>query len=92
MNCFLSWILYKVYLVLHKFNMLQQYGSPRWNVIILTYMLEFDILRKISVIVKIGICLLRTTSEYKITPKVASVKSLFQTQNDLKYEVWSTNK
>ena len=40
----------------------------------LTYW-RFDILRKISVIVKVEICLLRTTSGYKITPKVASVNT-----------------
>ena len=36
-------------------------------------------------IAKVAICLLRTTSGYKITPKVAT---LFQTQNDLEYEVF----
>ena len=33
---------------------------------------------------KVEICLWRTASEYKITPKVASVN----TQNDFKYEVF----
>ena len=83
--------MYDVYLVLSKYIMFKQYDCLRWNFSFGLICRRFNIFKKISVIVKVEICIWRITSGYKITPKITSIntlKTLFQNQNDLKYEMF----
>ena len=57
--------------MLPKFIMFKQHDFPRWSSVVLDLHIgDFDILKNILMIVKIEICISRTTSGYKITLKL----------------------